>query len=299
LSYFVDWCRDNGVEDTETLEPQHLHDYRVYRREGIAKATEKTEMDTLRVFLRYLEKLDAVRENLSETVISPELEPNEAKDETTLDADTAEDVLSYLRKYDYASVNHVVMELLWHTGMRMSALHSVDLDDYDGEEGHMKIRYRPDKGTTLKNGKQGERMVYVDEDCCQVVDDYIQDRRVDVVDDYGREPLLTTSHGRISKNKIRIRVYYVTRPCFYSDHCPHDEEIEDCEHNSWKGCGGCPSSVSPHPIRRGSITHMLKEDVPNKIVGDRVDVSQEVLDKHYDTRTEEEKMKKRREYIDT
>jgi len=59
----------------------------------------------------------------------------------------------------------------------------------------------------------------------------------------------------------------------------------------------CPSSVSPHAIRRGSITYHLTEDVPEKMVGDRMNVSLDVLEKHYDRRTEEEKASQRRDYL--
>jgi hypothetical protein len=56
--------------------------------------------------------------------------------------------------------------------------------------------------------------------------------------------------------------------------------------------------VSPHSIRRGSITHFLSQDVPVEIVGDRMDVSRDVLDKHYDKRSEEVKLEQRRGYLD-
>lgn len=52
----------------------------------------------------------------------------------------------------------------------------------------------------------------------------------------------------------------------------------------------CPSSVSSHPFRRGSITHYLNNEIPEIAVGDRANVSQEVLELHYDQRTKREKM---------
>lgn len=60
----------------------------------------------------------------------------------------------------------------------------------------------------------------------------------------------------------------------------------------------CPSSASSHTIRRGAITHHLSEDVSEKIVGDRMNVSLDVLEKHYDRRSEVEKVNQRRECLD-
>lgn len=90
----------------------------------------------------------------------------------------------------------------------------------------------------------------------------------------------------------------MTRPCYYGEECSHNRDIEECEAAQYGGYSKCPSNVSPHAIRRGSITHYLSEDVPEKVVSDRMNVGQDVLDKHYDKRTQEQKVEQRRGYLE-
>ncbi|MFQ3294629.1 MAG: site-specific recombinase XerD, partial [Natrialbaceae archaeon] len=73
LNHFVGWCSDNGIENLNTLTGRQLHRYRIWRREdgNLSPASEKTQMDTLRVFIRWLESVDGVEQDLSEKVLSP------------------------------------------------------------------------------------------------------------------------------------------------------------------------------------------------------------------------------------
>lgn len=119
-----------------------------------------------------------------------------------------------------------------------------------------------------------------------------------MTDDHGRRPILTTSYGRLSKSTLRKYCYQCTRPCVYDDGCLHDRDPKECEATGHGTAGKCPSSVSPHAFRRGSITHYLTSDVPETAIGDGANVSQDVLEQHYDQRSEREKMEQRREYLD-
>jgi hypothetical protein len=84
----------------------------------------------------------------------------------------------------------------------------------------------------------------------------------------------------------------------YSDQCPVDKDPETCDAaQTHSAATGCPESVSPHAVRRGSITNYLQEDIPKPVLSDRANVSIDVLDKHYNELTESEKAEQRRHFF--
>ncbi|MHB9285950.1 tyrosine-type recombinase/integrase [Halobacteriales archaeon Cl-PHB] len=301
LQHFVRWCDEEDTTNLNGLSGRDMHRYKLWRRDegDLNKVTVKTQMDTLRVFIRWCESIDAVRPDLHTKVLSPDLAQGENQRDVKLDAADADTILTYLDRFEYASFDHVVMTLLWRTGMRTGTAHALDVADYDANKQRLATCHRPEAGTPLKNKDEGERLIALRSVTCAVLDDWISQLRPDVTDDHDRNPLLATTQGRAHKNTIRSRVYRWTRPCITSGDCPHDRKIATCEatDDQQKRYSKCPSSVAPHAVRRGSITHHLVEDVPETVVGDRMNVGQHVLDKHYDRREEREKTEQRRQYL--
>lgn len=300
LSHFVRWCDEQSIDNLNDLTGRQLHKYRLWRREegDLSIASEKTQMDTLRVFIRWLEQIDGAEQDLSTKVRSPSLTPEQNTRHVMLDTGQAEKVLTYLEKYEYATFGHVTVALLWHTMMRVGAAHALDLDDYDSDEQYIEVRHRPNLGTPIKNKEDGERLVALSDQVCELLDDWIANKRPDVTDDHGREPLLASTQGRAHRTTLRGYCYRTTRPCAYGQECPHDRDPDECDATHRDAAYECPSSVSPHAIRRGSITHSLNSDMPENATSDRANVSKMVLEQHYDRRTEREKMEQRREYLD-
>jgi len=296
LGFFVDWCDKHGVDNLNELSARDIHEFRVWRREDLNVTSEKTQMDTLRVFIEWCETIDAVQHGLFKKIKPPAIPDGGNVRETTLATDRANAILDYLERYEYATAEHVTLLILVETGMRMGGAHGLDVDDYRGadEPPHLGLAHRPDTDTPLKNGQKGERPVSITSDACDLIDDYLENRRPDVTDEYGREPLLASQQGRISKSTIRKYVYKWSRPCAVGAKCPHDRDPAECDAaNNLDQASKCPSSVTPHPIRRGYITRLLKTGVSVEVVSDRCNVSPVVIDEHYDVRSEEEKMQQR------
>ncbi|MDS0280931.1 tyrosine-type recombinase/integrase [Haloarcula onubensis] len=300
LRHLIRWAEDNGLDNLNELDGRTLHKFRLWRKEDgdLNKVSLRTQLKSLRVFIKWCESIDAVEEGLHEKILLPTPSKEEERREETLRSGQAENVLEYLRRFEYASRSHTLVELLWHTGLRIGAVYSLDIEDFDSEEQRLSLTHRPDTETPLKNKSEGERMVALSQYLCEVLEDWIDHNRPEVTDENDREPLFASEQGRLTISTMRERVYTVTRPCYYGDHCPHDRRERDCEATKYGYRSKCPSSVSPHSIRRGAITHFLTEDVPEKVVSDRMDVGQDVLDKHYDRRTEEVKVEQRRGYLD-
>jgi len=85
-------------------------------------------MDTLRVFVKWAESVDAVKRDLHTKVRSPVLRDGQNVRDVMFDSERAEEVLGHLSKYEYASRPHIVITLMWHTMMWTGAVHSLDVD---------------------------------------------------------------------------------------------------------------------------------------------------------------------------
>nr|WP_233563253.1 tyrosine-type recombinase/integrase [Haloarcula sp. Atlit-7R] len=298
LKQFVQWCEQDGIDNMNDLSGRDIHRFRVKRRneDELATASMKSQLATLRLFLRFCASIDAVEPGLDERIILPTTTAKDAR-EVLLPKDQADEILAYLERFQYATLEHALIGVLWHTGLRVGAAVGLDNRDYDPDEQYLRLVHRPDEGTSLKNKIKSERMVALSSPICDILDDWLSIKHPGKVDEFDRTPLFATSRGRLSRNRARSIAYQFTRPCVYENKCPHDRDIETCEYRPTEYAYGCPSALSPHPIRRGSITYHLQSDTPERVVSDRMDVGRDVLDRHYDQRTEREKVNQRRRYI--
>ncbi|WP_157224613.1 tyrosine-type recombinase/integrase [Natronococcus occultus] len=295
LSHFIDWFQqETDYTHVHELGGLDIRRFRSWRFTDHSNDTIATQLDTLRVFCKFLRNIDAIEPTLPEKVESPNRGGQRSNEIT---AERAKNILTHLDRYQYASLQHTLTHLLWWSMCRVGAVHSIDLDDLDLEDGYITLEHRPETGTSLKNQGESERTISINRETCQILRDYIDQTRPEVTDDYDREPLLASKYGRYHRNTLRNHVYAVTRPCLVRN-CPHEEDPETCEaaQTNNDACK-CDSSESTHAIRRGSISWHLREETGKQTVSDRADVSPSVIDEHYSTLSDTEKADVRREQL--
>jgi site-specific recombinase XerD len=295
LNVFQEFCDQEGVDDVSDIDSFLISDYRLERLEEVSKTTVYNNLVTLKNFCQWCEGHGLIDEEIAENMILPKAE---AAKEETISVERIEALLNYLERYEYATLKHALFALLWDTGIRLGAARSLNVDNVYVEKNYIELEHTPGEDTPLKNGEKSQREVNLSGWAATIIEDYIEARRTQTTDDYGNKPLFSTSHGRAHNTTIRKKIVTMTRPCYYSGECPHDKEIDTCEHNSYDSASGCPSTVSPHPIRRSAISHWLDKGNSKELLSDRMDVSVDVLEEHYDARSEEQKRELRREMLE-
>ncbi|WP_160134187.1 tyrosine-type recombinase/integrase [Halococcus salsus] len=303
LNYFLQWFdEESELDDLSALSGLHCEQFKNWRMTNfdLNLVTLQYHMQTLRVFVRWCENVGVIDEEVSDKIIVPTVPESEKARDVHISHDRATQIMDYLARYEWASKNHLVFSLLYHTGMRRSSLYSLDVQDWHQDNGYLAVRHRPEQGTSLKLKEDGERNVSVTNNrLARALDDWLEEQRPDVVDDSGRHPLLASTQGRLHYETISKVCYRVVRPCYFANECPHDRDIDDCQATKRDHMSKCPGSVSSHPIRRSAITHHLDSDVPKAIVSERMNVSEPILDMHYDARDKEQRRLNRAKYLDS
>lgn len=301
---WTDFCTEQDIETMSEVTGADLMRFkRMLMSSDIATSTVGQYLSVLRAFIRHCVQIECVRDGLADKV--PDVATPDGTRDEKIDEATAEAILDYFEQFRYACRQHVEFALCWETAMRAGALQSIDVSDchLDTDAPYIKLVHRPDKGTNLKNKEKSERRVNLPADVAEVIRDYIDHRRDEPDPDNvesGRDPLLTTSSGRVTYNTLRRDFRGMTRPCVYANECPHDRDPDECEAAGGKrSADGCPSTVSCHPVRRGSITHRhLDRDIRKEVVSDRCDVGKDTMERHYDRQDEETKAQLRRDHLD-
>ncbi|QAY21061.1 tyrosine-type recombinase/integrase [Halorubrum ezzemoulense] len=303
LKHFQAFCRETDIEELEDLQPSHIDQFHNFLRAnpGLgSRSSVKSCLATFRKFLRYCERRGVFESGFHKLVILPTLSESDAVDETILPHEDAEEILAHLAKFKPFTKEHVVWALLTETGIRQSTLYAFDLDDYDSEERYIAAVDREETGTRLKNGKAGERELSISPEAAEVLDGYITANRKNVTDEHGRDPLITTRNGRLQKSSIRQYVYGWSRPCAIGKACPVEKDPDTCGAAQTNNAAyDCPESVSPHPIRRGYITHLRANGVPTAdVISKRCDANPETIEQWYDLSTKSERREARRSHLE-
>lgn len=298
--HFIDFCEKHDISTIGEVGGYIIESWKDKRKGEVKQITFHNNVKTLRVFIRWCETAELVEYGTADRMDIPEVTRQEAVSDDSLDLSQAESLLRYLNTYEYASRQHALFKTLWHTGCRISGAISLDVEDFDHGDGPiLKFRNRKAQGTALKNGSKSERNVTIDDDLLAVLRDYVDGRRPDTTDAFDRDPLFCTHTQRLVRQRAYQNFTALTRPCFTEDACPHDREIDHCDAaQKKKHSFGCPSAVSLHPIRRGSITYHITRGWPKEKLSERVDVSVDVLNQHYDARSKEKERQGRKEYLD-
>lgn len=106
-------CRA-GITNLNELNGRDLHRFRLWRRADgdLAPISEKTQMDTIRVFIRWAATIDAVPSDLHSTVVSPSMADDDEAKDVKRDSEIADQILDYLSSYEYASARHICLLLM-------------------------------------------------------------------------------------------------------------------------------------------------------------------------------------------
>lgn len=320
LKPFLEWCEKEGIDNLNDLTSRDVFRFDSTRRaDGLKVSTLNNQIGTLKQFIQFCERIDAVEQGLPVKVEVPPVELADRVNDELLPAERAEAIREKLHRYERASRRQAMFELLWHTGCRLGGLRALDLGDCFFDESDLeRLRHQDDidsealeavelpfvyfrhrETTPLKNKREGERPVAIDQEVADRIQDYIDVNRVERVDPDDRRPLFTTEKGdrpRVSKSSIRREIYIMTQPCQWGG-CPHGRDTTNCEALKHGREARCPSSRSPHPIRTGSITHMRDEGWPPEVVAERVNATPEVIREHYDHPDPIRRMQSRREFL--
>lgn len=158
LKHFIRWCDEEAsIDNMNELTGRKLQEFKTWRRDenGLKPITLRGQLDALRIFLRWCESIDAVERDLHEKIVMPVLKKDDEQAEEILRAEEAERILEYLRRFEYASRWHVILEILWNTGIRLGALHALDIEDYDSENERLEIRHPRTKELPSKTVMKG------------------------------------------------------------------------------------------------------------------------------------------------
>jgi len=284
LAEFEEYAEESGIETVSDLNRWNVGGYTDHLLDqDYARVTVASRQKKAKTWLKYLEGQGVIQLGLHLAIETLKLTDEEQTSDQQLAPEDAQQLLSFYRNSREwrGTTRHAMLEVIWHVGCRISGVRALDLSDYDPEAGDLKFRNRPDKGTRLKRGKTHERNVTLSETPNEVIRYYVARERPDIRDEHGRKPLFPSRQGRASDGAIRGWMYLATQPCMAVE-CPHGHRRPNCEYVPRDSASRCPSTRSPHAIRRGSITWQRNLGFDEETVASRAAATPSVIRRYYD-----------------
>jgi len=235
LTQFFDFLvKERGKASSSLLKEATKEEIRLFLgelvRHGISKRSAGRKLASLRAFFKYLIKTGEMEANPTLALVSPK------KAKTLPNFLREEEIQKALQSITQDSVSGVrdrtVLELLYGTGMRLSELVSLNLDNLDLVAGTVRV-----------HGKGGkERLIPIGKNTGAVVKDYLF-RRKELHPVMGNQAFFLNRKGdRISSRGVQLLVH------------------------KWLNKASEKKKLSPHVLRHTFATHLLDRGADIKAV---------------------------------
>ncbi len=226
LTVFKRFCERSGIDDWTQLDSQHIRTFSAAEfRRGQAPRTIQRRLSALRSFFNYLLREGVLKFNPAQAIQAPKAKKRLPD---TLDVDQMSRLLSF-RTDEHLSVrDKAMMELFYSSGLRLSELTRLDLNDVDLTDRTVRVLGKGNK----------TRIVPVGRFAVAAISAWLRDRgALDALSKQalGEQALFITEQGnRIGGRAVQLRIA------------------------GWAKQQGLGVHVHPHMFRHSFATHLLE-----------------------------------------
>lgn len=211
LTQFKSWLADNGISDVKKAKKDTINEYLLHMTQsGKSPATVTRSTASLKSFYAYLVQTGVIKTDPAKGVAAMKVERKYPEILTNREVELFLEQPKCVDEKGYR--DHAMLELLYATGIRVSELIGLDVDDVNLAGGFIRCRSR---------GK--ERIVPLYATAVKALEDYVKDIRPRIIADEQERALFVNMSGeRMSRQGFwKIIKYYQEKAEIDKDITPH------------------------------------------------------------------------------
>ena len=221
LKFFLEYCRDQHIQKWQNIDAHQIRGYVAWRhRKGIGGKSLKRNLSAIRSFYRYLIQHNHAGQNPAKGILAPKTPRKLPK---ALDADQATQLVSIDAKDPLAIRDHAMLELMYSSGLRLSELIQLDMNNLDLNDAVV---------TVLGKGKK-TRAVPVGRYAVEALKKWFGIRQ-EMIKGEETAVFVTQQGKRITPRAFQLRLKH------------------------WAIKQGIPGNVHPHMLRHSFASHLLE-----------------------------------------
>ena len=225
VDFFDYLAKKFQIQQFDDIGKDEIYAYLKHMRSHLKPSSVDRHMTSLRQLYAFLSKENKVSQNMMQSF---EMSKNAKHLPTVLTEEEMDQLFDSIEVSDASSCrNRCMLELLYASGLRVSELCQLLLKDINCQKGFVRCIGKGNK----------ERIVPVNQECCMLVKNYIENEREELCGDNDSVYLFVDKHAQP-----------LTRENFYAI-------LEKIVQKS-----GITKHVSPHTIRHTFATHLLEHD---------------------------------------
>jgi len=232
IRQFLDWLAGKGVTTLNLVSRKQILDHlMMMKNKGMKTSSISRHLVSIKVFFRYLQQEGLLSRNVTDTMDSPQLWKILPDTLSPKEVDALLAVPNISKPLGLR--NRAMLELFYASGLRVSELANLKLNDLHLEEGYIRCIGKGHKERVIPAGDEARRLV----------NRYLEEVRPLLCDNPHLQQVFVSRNGN---GLTRQRLWQI---------------IKECTRKA-----GIMKNVTPHTLRHSFASHLLANGAPLRVI---------------------------------